>query len=130
MKKLLLYILIIAVIAYAISYFLKIQNTKNTENVINNAVATEATSSTPQTYNISIANYAFEKNTLTINKGDTIVWKNDDSVPHQIQGDELTDLKSPIMGNGLTYSFTFNNVGTFNYYCTIHPMMKANIIVK
>jgi hypothetical protein len=28
-----------------------------------------------------------------------------------------------------TFSFTFNDVGTFNYHCTIHPEMKASVTV-
>lgn len=86
--------------------------------------------STPKTYNIEIKNFAFSPASLTINKGDTVIWTNKDSVPHTVTSDLGNELDSPVFGNGKTYSHTFTNSGNFNYYCTIHPMMKAEIIVK
>jgi plastocyanin len=83
-----------------------------------------------KTYSISIMNFAFNPNTLTINKGDTVIWTNNDTVPHQVKGDTLNALSAPVMTNGQTYTFTFNEVETFAYHCVIHPMMTANIIVK
>jgi plastocyanin len=29
-----------------------------------------------------------------------------------------------------TFSFTFNEAGTFNYFCAVHPAMKASITVR
>ena len=83
-----------------------------------------------QTFNISIMNFAFNPNTLNIIKGDTVVWTNNDSVPHQVKGDTLSALSAPVMSNGQTYSFTFNEAGTFTYHCAIHPSMTASITVK
>lgn len=85
---------------------------------------------TAKTYNVSITNFSFSPSTLTINKGDTVVWTNNDSVPHQVKGDTLSALSAPVMSNGQTYSFTFNNTGTFGYHCAIHPSMTGTIIVK
>ncbi len=78
-------------------------------------------------YDVSIVNFAFSPNTLTINKGDTVVWTNNDSMQHRIIGGGLN---SPILNKGTTYSFTFNTAGTFDYICSIHPSMKAKIIVQ
>jgi hypothetical protein len=35
-------------------------------------------------------------------------------------------LKSP----GESFSFTFNEKGTFSYHCTPHPQMKGTVIVE
>ncbi|MEI6190769.1 MAG: plastocyanin/azurin family copper-binding protein [bacterium] len=80
-----------------------------------------------KTYTISIADFAFDPKILTINKGDTIVWTNNDSVPHQIIGDNLN---GQIMNKGHTFSQTFDTVGPVNYHCSIHPMMIGMITVR
>jgi len=67
---------------------------------------------------------------LTIKEGDTVVWTNMDSMSHTIKSDSGSELSSNSLSNGQTYSHTFNSVGTFNYHCSIHPSMKAKIIVQ
>ena len=91
---------------------------------------TPVTNTKNQTYSVSIINFSFNPNSLTINKGDTVVWTNNDQVPHQVKGDNLSSLSAPVMSNGQTYSFTFSDSGTFSYHCAIHPTMKASITVK
>jgi len=130
-NKFLIFIIIVLVIGAGIFYFPKHKKinvvqteTKTTET----ASSTVATSS--QTHNISIENFAYSQKELVINKGDTVIWKNIDRVPHDVVGTTFTELKGPIMGYGLTYSFTFNEPGTYNYFCSLHPSMKAVVIVK
>ena len=38
--------------------------------------------------------------------------------------------KSPALDTDETFAFTFNEAGTFKYYCTIHPRMQATVIVQ
>ena len=56
--------------------------------------------------------------------------QNNDSVPHDVTGIDYDKLISPRLDKGEQYSFTFTDIGTFNYFCSIHPMMRADIIVK
>lgn len=77
--------------------------------------------------NVTIQNFAFSPSTLTITKGQTVTWTNEDSVAHQIASDTFN---SNLMSNGQTFSFTFDTVGTFNYRCSIHPTMTGQIIVQ
>jgi amicyanin len=111
--------------------------TTSNENVTPPPASTPAPTpepvSTPvpaESHNVSIINFSFNPSTLTINKGDTVVWTNNDSVPHQVKGDALNTLAGPVLSNGQTYSFTFNDTGTFSYHCAIHPFMTGTIIVK
>lgn len=90
------------------------------------ATATPDTAST-KTRNVNINNFSFNPGTLNISKGDTVVWTNRDSAPHQVTGDNLN---SPVISNGQDFSFVFNSSGTFAYHCAIHPSMKGTIIVK
>lgn len=81
----------------------------------------------PVTHSIDIRNYTFVPSTLTIKKGDIVIWRNYDSMGHNVVGGELN---SSILQTGMTFTHTFNNTGTIDYICTIHPSMKGKIIVE
>jgi plastocyanin len=76
---------------------------------------------------ISIENFSFNSAAITIDKGTTVTWTNNDSAPHQIKSDTFN---SGTLSNGQSYSNTFNDSGTFNYSCAIHPSMTGSITVK
>jgi plastocyanin len=42
----------------------------------------------------------------------------------------LAQFDSGIMQAGQTFRYTFNNPGTFEYYCTVHPSMVGEIVVS
>jgi plastocyanin len=42
----------------------------------------------------------------------------------------LAQFDSGIMQTGQTFRYTFNNPGTFEYYCTVHPSMVGEIVVS
>lgn len=79
------------------------------------------------TAQVTIKNFAFDPGTVTITRGDTVTWTNQDSIVHTVRSgsDESQPLKK-----GQTYSKTFNDAGTFDYICGIHPGMKGKVIVK
>lgn len=76
---------------------------------------------------INIQNFAFNPGTLTVKKGATVTWTNNDSAPHQIKS---ATFNSSQLSNGQSFSFTFNETGTFDYSCAIHPSMLGKIIVE
>ncbi len=82
----------------------------------------------------SSGNFAFSPASLTIKAGTTVMWKNTTQAPHTVTSDDGTSFDSgsanPIAAQGGTFSFTFNTAGTFAYHCSIHPFMKATIIVQ
>jgi plastocyanin len=81
----------------------------------------------PQANSVIIENFAFSPASLTIEKGKTVTWTNEDSAPHTIKSDTFN---SGTLNTGDKFQFTFNNAGTFDYSCGIHPSMKAKIIVE
>ncbi|MDD5396458.1 MAG: cupredoxin domain-containing protein [Candidatus Moranbacteria bacterium] len=88
----------------------------------------QSQSATPVTDNaVNIQNFAFSPATLTVKKGATVTWTNNDSAPHQIKS---ATFNSSVLSKGQSFSFTFNSVGTFDYSCAIHPMMTGKIIVE
>ncbi|MEO5498990.1 MAG: plastocyanin/azurin family copper-binding protein [Candidatus Saccharimonadales bacterium] len=68
---------------------------------------------------------------ITVKKGTTVTWTNDDSAKHDVTPDEETEefKTSELFGKGETYSVTFNTVGKFSYYCSPHPYMKGTVTV-
>jgi plastocyanin len=80
------------------------------------------------TVNITILNFAFDPPSVTVKVGTTVQWTNQDSATHSITSDKgLWD--SGGVGQGKSYTRVFDTVGTFGYYCGIHPTMKGTIIV-
>lgn len=82
---------------------------------------------THNTVNVSMTGYQFSPKIITINIGDTVIWTNNDSAGHDVNG---TGFVSPTMNKGQTFSFTFNNSGTFDYICNFHSGMSGQVIVK
>lgn len=80
-------------------------------------------------FEADIANFTFSPNEITIPSGTTVIWHNSDSVPHTVTSDDGFFDSGTILGGG-TFSFTFDKVGTYPYFCTLHPYMKATIIVE
>lgn len=95
---------------------------------------TVAASSNPTTVSsnqaaVSISGFAFSPQTLTIAKGTTVIWTNNDSPTHTVTSDTGV-WDSSNLSTGKSFSFTFNQVGTFAYHCNIHSSMTAKIVVQ
>ncbi|SFW85516.1 cupredoxin domain-containing protein [Amycolatopsis australiensis] len=74
--------------------------------------------------------YKFTPASLTISVGDTVTWTNHDTAPHNIVvTDGPEKFTSPTLQTGQTFSHTFTKAGTYSYYCSIHPDMKATVTV-
>ena len=90
-----------------------------------NNSSNQTTTTAPDTINIQ--NFSFSPATLTVKKGATVTWTNNDSAPHQIKS---ASFNSSQFGKGQNFTFTFNDAGTFDYSCAIHPSMKGMITVE
>ena len=92
------------------------------------AVASAVTSDVPKKSNsVSIKGFKFDPETIEINKGETVIWKNEDSASHTVTFDAF---HSDSMNQGDTYEHTFDTVGTFSYRCGNHPAMTGTVKVK
>jgi plastocyanin len=88
-------------------------------NVVNQITA-------PKNVDVGITAYTFSPALVQISKGGTVRWINYDNVPHNVQGDGFN---SWLIFHGYTYSFTFNNTGTYNYNSSIHSYMEGTVTV-
>ncbi|MDP3725956.1 MAG: plastocyanin/azurin family copper-binding protein [bacterium] len=82
----------------------------------------------PLRVSATIQGFAFSPAVVTVKKGTTVVWTNNDSVGHTVTGGERGP-NSRLLGQGETYSFTFDTLGTFSYLCSPHPSMRGSVIV-
>ncbi len=83
----------------------------------------------PPTDAVQVQNidYTFFPAQVTIAKGGTVTWTQKDSDPHTVTGDGFSSGK---LSQRQTYSHTFNEAGTYDYWCTIHSSMRGKVIVK
>jgi plastocyanin len=78
---------------------------------------------------------AFKPTSVTVAKGGTVKWTNDDSVGHDVTktggpGPKFSSGASGGMQKGDTFQQKFDTAGTIDYVCTVHPNMKATVTVK
>ncbi|OJZ68830.1 amidase [Mycobacterium paraffinicum] len=77
---------------------------------------------------VNIDGFAFAPATLTVATGTTVTWTNRDEEPHTVAASDGS-FHSPGMGTGATFTHTFTDPGTFDYVCSIHPMMRGTVVV-
>lgn len=80
---------------------------------------------------VEIKDFAFGPETITVKKGTTVTWTNKDSAGHTVTPDEESDafVGSDMLNQGESYSFTFDQAGTYTYHCQPHPQMTAKVVV-
>jgi plastocyanin len=79
---------------------------------------------------VSIDNFTFGPQTLTVKAGTTVTWTNRDDIPHGIASDNNAFAKSKALDTDDSYSFTFTTPGTYKYFCYVHPHMTGTIVVQ
>ncbi|PJC40840.1 MAG: hypothetical protein CO042_01650, partial [Parcubacteria group bacterium CG_4_9_14_0_2_um_filter_41_8] len=75
--------------------------------------------------------------TATVDVGGVVVFSNTDTAAHTFTSGDPTMpetvqalFDSSLIMSGSTYSYTFKNAGTFDYFCMVHPWMLGQVIVK
>ena len=79
---------------------------------------------------VQIDNFAFVPGTLTVPAGTTVKWVNRDDIPHTVVSKDKRTFKSKALDADDTFSYTFTRPGTYTYFCSIHPKMTGQIVVK
>lgn len=76
---------------------------------------------------VSIENLSFVPSQITVPRGTQVIFENNESVTHTVT---FNDFGSNNLNQGDRYEYTFDQAGTFDYYCNIHPFMKGTVIVQ
>ena len=73
---------------------------------------------------------SYDPDTAEAGIGQTVAWKNDDSVAHTATGGQLFD--SGIITPGGSYSIAAEKIGAgeHDYSCTVHPYMKGKVVIR
>lgn len=87
-----------------------------------------AATAVAETHTVTIVGMAFEPATLTVRRGDTVVWRNQDVVPHTATAPGSFD--SGLIAAAASWSWTAARAGRFDYVCSYHPGMKAAVVVQ
>lgn len=136
MNKKILIVIVVAVLAL-VGIWAVIRNNNSDENPSSTSTNTSQpqSASNQQASNqgkVSIENMMFTPSQITVQKGETVTWTNNDNTAHTVT-DDLSNAGGPASGDiqpGSTYSFTFNKTGSFQYHCSIHPSMRGTIVVS
>jgi plastocyanin len=83
----------------------------------------------PETVEVKIDNFSFGPAELTVSAGTTVTWTNRDDIPHTVVSTDKV-FKSKVLDTDEKFSYTFTQVGSFPYFCSIHPKMTGKVIVK
>lgn len=78
---------------------------------------------------VSISNFAFDPSVIEVKAGTEVTWSNDDPAPHTVTAlDGAFD--SDVLDDGGSFSFRFDEAGTYAYRCNVHPDMEGKVQVR
>ena len=78
---------------------------------------------------VKIDNFVFGPQAITVPVGTTVNWTNSDDIPHTAVSTDGV-FKSKVMDTDEKFSYTFTKAGTYSYYCSVHPKMTGQVVVK
>lgn len=93
------------------------------------APASQAATAPVASNSVTIHNFAFGPQVVTVKVGTTVHWMNHDTEAHTVTSDTRA-FGSPVLQPGHGYSFTFTKPGTYSYHCMIHPFMTGKVVVS
>jgi len=82
-----------------------------------------------KTHTVTMEAVKFTPETIEVNVGDTVLWINKDPFPHNVTAVDR-QFHSKDIGAGASWKLKTTQKGVFPYGCTLHPMMKATLVVK
>jgi plastocyanin len=83
----------------------------------------------PASVTADISGFKFVPATITVSVGSTLTWTNLDGAAHTVTSD--TDLfESGSLRRNDPFNYTFDQSGTFTYFCRFHPYMKGEVVVE
>lgn len=90
---------------------------------------TQPAASQPAQVSVNISGFKFDPASITVKAGTTVTWTNQDAAAHTIVADDGSWASDSIKQGG-TYSYTFDQAGTFSYKCGVHPSMVGTVEVQ
>jgi plastocyanin len=105
-------------------------SSSSSDTATDSDAATTTTTTSEDGDGVAIKDFAFGPDELFVSVGETVRWTNDeDGVGHTTTSDDGV-WQSGTLNPGDTFEHTFDDAGTFTYFCSIHPSMTATITVE
>lgn len=82
---------------------------------------------------VTIADFTYDPSPIEVSAGDTVTWTNDDGVAHTVTAgtpEAPGDTFDEKVDAGASAEVTFDEAGTFSYFCAIHPTMTGEVVVS
>jgi YVTN family beta-propeller protein len=96
--------------------------------VVQSAATKRAELGTESATRVSIANFAFAPGAVTVKRGTTVSWSNDDGSPHAVAFKDGSAGAKNLLPKD-SFSRAFDTAGSFDYFCSFHPYMTAKVVV-
>jgi plastocyanin len=92
---------------------------------------TTSTTDTGGTVRVVMRSLDFNPTSVKARVGQRVIWTNDDATAHNVTYVSGPRFRSSrrLLGPGARFSFNLTEAGTIHYVCTLHPWMKATIVV-
>ena len=124
-------IVILVTIALSFSNYSIEENVEETDLVIKADVIMPTKVSRP---GCEVNNNCYVPSLIVIEKGKQVTWVNEDSAFHSVTSGFYT-VPTELFDSGYldpfeSYTLTFDEVGTYDYFCILHPWMKGQVIVE
>jgi plastocyanin len=83
-------------------------------------------------WQVTITGDTFDPNYITVNVGDSVTWTNNGGGVHSTVADhgQADTWNSGGISDGNNYTYVFNIIGRFDYFCDIHPAMTGTVVVQ
>jgi plastocyanin len=81
-----------------------------------------------ETAQVEIRAHGFSAPSVTVKPGTTVTWINHDDDAHTVTS-TVDTFHSPGLDTDEKFSYTFTKPGTYEYFCTLHPLMTGKVIV-
>ena len=78
---------------------------------------------------VRIDNFTFNAPSITIPVGSEVTWVNRDDIPHTVVSEDKL-FKSKALDTDDKFTYKFTTPGTYKYFCSLHPKMTAEIVVR
>ncbi|MDP9356809.1 MAG: cupredoxin domain-containing protein [Chloroflexota bacterium] len=83
-----------------------------------------------ETVAVNIKDFLYNPDPVEIPVGGTVIWTNQDPVPHTATARDREILQSGTLKPGESFTETFEAAGTYDYFCEFHPNMKGTLVVE
>ncbi|PJC51188.1 MAG: hypothetical protein CO032_00880 [Nitrosopumilales archaeon CG_4_9_14_0_2_um_filter_34_16] len=119
------------IVGLVVSTFYVEENSEESEQIIKGDVIMPTKVSRP---GCEETNRCYVPSSITINPGKQVTWVNEDSAFHSVTSG-FYDAPTNLFDSGYldpfeSFTFTFEESGTYDYFCTLHPWMNGQVIVE